>query len=241
MDWKRIVYRTVRRRGFNIVRYGRVRFMESCGIAYVLDVGANTGQYALGLRDLGYAGRIWSFEPMSNEFRLLSRAAERDPDWEVSNTAVGSKEGTAVVHVSANSYSSSLMDILPRHQAADPRSAVVGTEEVSVRRLDDVTDGKLPSEGGILLKVDTQGFEMEVLLGAKEVLHRVDLVQLEMSLVPLYDGSPVFDELYSYMRNHGFELKAVDSGFTDSATGAMLQVDGLFQRVPAVDGTGDGT
>ena len=58
----------------------------------------------------------------------------------------------------------------------------------------------------------------------------IETVQLEMSLVPLYEGSATFDDLYRIMRDFGFELVAMEEVFSDEKSGKLLQIDGVFHR-----------
>jgi FkbM family methyltransferase len=205
--------------------------MSSYEIDVVLDVGANTGQFANQLRrEVHFAGRIHSFEPLSSAFRVLQGSASRDVDWFTHNFALGDREEKRVIHVSANSYSSSLLDMLPTHAAAAPESRFVGSEEVSVRTLDSIFDEICALGDRVYLKVDTQGYEGRVLRGGRQSLPRVDTVQLEMPLVPLYSGESEFRELYDVMLDEGYVLVALDPGFNDPRTGQLLQVDAVFHR-----------
>ena len=118
--------------------------------------------------------------------------------------------------------------MLPAHEDSAPSSKYVGTEEIEVETLDRVLPGLGISNGKIWLKIDTQGFEGEVLKGSSQVLDQISTVQLEMSLTPLYAGSPTFENLLSYMIERGFRLVALQPGFTDERTGRLLQADGIF-------------
>lgn len=197
----------------------------------VLDVGANSGQYARQLRgELGYAGRILSFEPLSSAFELLEASARRDPKWEVFNLALDDTDQRQEINVAGNSYSSSLLDMLPAHLKSAPTSGYVGTEAVEVRRLDSCFSDLCGSSDRIYLKIDTQGFESRVLKGAEESLSRIDTVQMEMSLVPLYDGEILLPDMCLLMRERGYDLVALEPGFSDATHGQLLQADGVFHR-----------
>jgi FkbM family methyltransferase len=200
------------------------------GIDLVLDVGANAGQYGRFLRHIGYQGAIVSFEPLSTAFESLRQAAAGDPTWETRRAAVGKQEGVAVLNVAGNSESSSLLPMLPAHLAAYPESRYTGTEQVPVTTLETVIAG-LPDDRRIFLKVDTQGYERPVVEGAGAALQRIRGVQLEMSLVSLYEGEMLLADAIPFMAERGFVLMGFEPGASDSGSGQLLQVDGLFFRV----------
>ena len=211
--------------------YGLVRFIESLGVELVLDVGANQGQYASDLRMLGFEGRIVSFEPIRECYDLLATVAARDPGWDVRHTALGATPGTAQINVAANGgASSSLLPMMTRHRLAAPEATYVRTESVEVQRLDDAVTG-LPVGTRAFLKIDTQGFERAVLEGAPQLLSGpVVGVQLELSLVSLYEGAPIYDEMLSFMAERGFRLAWLEPGFADPESGEMLQFDAAFVK-----------
>ena len=206
------------------------RLLRETGIDLVLDVGANAGQYAAGLRILGYAGRIVSFEPLSTAHAQLGRAALRG-GWEVApRMAIGEADGDITINLAGNSVSSSILDMLPTHANAAPGSAYVSSETVPLRRLDGVAGEYMAGARRILLKIDTQGYEDRVLAGAAGVLDRFAAIQTELSLVPLYEGQTLFDEMRRRIEAAGFELYAVFPGYVDERTGQTLQLDGFFRR-----------
>lgn len=200
------------------------------GITTVLDVGANIGQYASALRASGYRGAIVSCEPLSDAFEILQRRATRDPSWAVVRTAVGAKPGTAEINVAANSYSSSLLDMTDAHTSAAPGSATVAHETVQVTTLTDLVETRGLEPERTLLKIDTQGYEAEVLDGAGALVGRLAAISLELSFVPLYAGQPLFDDLVGRLRGAGYVIYGLDAGFGDRRSGRMLQCDGLFVR-----------
>jgi len=198
-------------------------------IRMVLDVGANQGQYAAALYSKGYAGKLVSFEPLSQAHRDLSRIAARHPGWAVHRRcALGARPGTVQLNVSENLVSSSILPMQPAHT-----DAARSSRYVSVENTDEVTLDSLPeywSTSPAFLKIDTQGYELEVLKGAEAALRKVAGVQLELSLAPLYQGQPDYLELLSLLRSAGFSMWDLNPGFRAPASGRLLQFDAVFFR-----------
>lgn len=208
----------------------RLALMERYGIDVVLDVGANTGQYAKILRKAGYTGRIVSFEPLSTAFSRLARSASRDRAWKAVHLGLGARDRETTLHISGDSQASSLRPMLPLHEQVASYFTYVGEERVSIRKLDSVWDEHVSPRSRVYLKIDTQGFEKEVLDGAAKSLARIQAVQLEMSIEPLYEGTLLLPDLIRFMNRKGFTLMSVEYGFCHPETGQMLQLDGIFAR-----------
>jgi FkbM family methyltransferase len=225
--------------GYDIARFAhtshplarRQRILQYYDVDTVLDIGANSGHFARELReDIGYAHRILSFEPLSKVFRILKENAKDDPAWEVFNYAIGDADEKREINVAGNSLSSSLLNILPTHLEAAPDSRYIGKEVVDIRTLDSIFGDLCKTAKNIYMKIDTQGFENKVLKGAENSLTRIDTVQVEMSLIPLYDGELLFDEMCNLMGKKGYTLVAIENGFSAPASGQLLQIDGIFHR-----------
>ena len=237
MTFKHWARRQLWRFGYDVVAWRpdlhplarRRRLLERAGIDAVLDVGANAGQFAAELRaDLGWRGRIVSFEPLAAAYAQLAARVAADGNWDAHRYALGDRDGTARIGVAGNSYSSSLLEMLPAHLDAAPESAYVGSETVQTRRLDSVIDTVCPAPARLYLKLDVQGFERQVLAGAQATLARVRVLQLEMSLTPLYAGAAGFGELHAQLESLGLVLFALEPGFARRDSGQLLQVDGLY-------------
>jgi FkbM family methyltransferase len=230
----------LRKFGWNISRFTpashplakRKWLMQRYEIDTILDVGANTGQYARQVRnELGYKNHIISFEPLKDAFSKLKYSAAADPLWECHNFALGDKNETTTINVSANSYSSSILAMLPKHLKSAPDSRYVTQEEITAKTIDSIFDNLCSRSHHVWLKIDTQGFEERVLAGADRSLAKIDTVQIEMSLVPLYSGEFLFIDLFSLMSQRGYTLIALENGIHDKNTGQILQVDGIYHRI----------
>lgn len=225
--------------GVDLVRFApsshplarRKRIIESLHIDTVIDVGANVGQFALQMRrEVGFQGRILSFEPLTSAYRVLSGRADKDTHWKTYPFALGDRNESRAINVAENSGSSSFLQMLPAHLHSAPESAYVDSETIEIRTLDSLFQAEVPQPGNLFLKIDTQGFERRVLAGAEGSLPRIATVQLEMSLIPLYSEESLFIDLLAFMQARGYTLIAIENGFTDPATGQLLQVDGIFHR-----------
>lgn len=207
-------------------------FLQKFEVDTVLDVGANIGQFASELREAGFNRRIISFEPLSSAHSELEAKAATDPSWFIHpRTALGDHDGTVAINVSGNSVSSSILNMKPAHSDAARTSGYVGTDTAPLCRLDSVVPAYLTAGSRVFLKVDTQGFEWQVLDGAQELLSRVVGVLLEVSLVELYDGQKLWKPILDRMLASGFEIWSIDRGFTDPRDGRTLQCDIVFVRI----------
>ena len=215
--------------GFDIRkrRPNLVDFFRSRSVDLVLDVGANTGQFALDIRRLGYAGRIISFEPLLEPFRVLGEAAARDPLWSVRRLALGNSNGRTTINVSRDVKMSSVVGQTELAQRSGFQMDVVRVDEVDIARLDDANiqlSGFRP-----FLKIDTQGFEREVLEGARESLACMLGVLLELPLANLYKTWQ-FQEAIEYMYDAGFvpaQFSPVNYQLDDASS--LLEVDCVFR------------
>lgn len=201
------------------------------GTDLLFDVGANVGGYARQVRQEGYRQRIVSFEPLPDAHAALQEAARHDPLWSVHpRCALGASIGTTHINIARNSVSSSIMPMLSSHESAEPGSVYVGTAQTSVASLDSVFQQYWRSGDKVFLKIDTQGFEAEVLEGCRQSMPHIHGVQLEMSTVPLYAGQKLYPYFFELFERQGFRLWTLVPGFTSLETGQQLQFDAVFFR-----------
>lgn len=238
---KTLIRRALRPLDLDIVRIGSqptvFNFLLDRRIDLVIDVGANEGQFARSLREHNYTGRIMSFEPVASVFENLSAAARNDPKWETYNFGLGAKAERTDINVSGYSTFSSLRPLTEAATRHEQLAAVEHTEEIEIRTLDDV----LPDpSGNILLKVDTQGFEQQVLQGAGATLHALKGVLIELPIIQLYEGNWSFHEALAFMAQAGFVPAQIHPvNFHSQDTLSVVEVDCLFRPLdPRLDGPG---
>jgi len=218
------------------------RYMFECSLGEVLrrldvncvlDVGANKGQYGLMLRSLGYTGYIVSFEPAAAAFEVLREVAAHDPKWTAHQWALGAQPATLPMHVMRSTEFSSLLDPTPFSIERFQRSAPVDhDEQVKVRRLDQILPAVIRHvrDPRLFLKIDTQGYDLEVVNGAGRAIERMRGLQSEISVVPLYQRAPdMFESLAAY-RSRGFELSGLFPVVYDPEADQVLEYDCVMVR-----------
>lgn len=206
----------------------RLALLKRCSIDLVIDVGANSGQYATKLRRDGFMGHIISVEPLPDAFARLQRVMRSDRSWRGVNAAVGPLHGTATLNVSADSVCSSLLLPSDTLLNAIPTAKIVQTITVDVIPLDDLD---WPAKCSMWLKLDVQGFEKQVLEGASDLLKRVRVLELELGLKPSYEQSYTLDDAIPELRAMGFSVVSIGRGVSDPKTGQLIDADILLERL----------
>ena len=195
----------------------------------VIDVGANIGQFASSILDNGFQGEIFSIEPSSEAFNELVADSKRYQNWHViPRCALGAFEGEAKLNLSANSYSSSILNILSTHTRAAPESAYISEESVRLETLDGLFASDTAKGRNCFLKLDVQGFEDRVLAGGKRFLERIGGVKIELSILQLYTEQSLHSELISSLEKSGFSIWNLEPGFSHEISGRTFQYDAVL-------------
>lgn len=236
---KRLLQRTTRRFGYEVVRFERVLaghltvLISQLSITSVLDVGAHHGEFALMLRDAGFDGRIVSLEPVAEAYRVAERAASSDPNWTVHQLALGRTNGNASINVARSTDFSSFLSLTPYGAELERNAEPVRQERVRVARLDDVADDLLGRKrGNLFVKCDTQGWDLEVLRGADKTLRDVALVQVEMAVKPIYADAPPLTDMFEFLSDRGFEMTGAFPVVVDPDR-RLVEFDCVMARVGA--------
>jgi FkbM family methyltransferase len=215
---RRLVHAAERRfdlilaRGWRVSRLDEERHLRKLLTALqvdcVFDVGASDGQFAEMLRDaVGYEGAIVSFEPNPAAFERLKQKATVDGQWHIQNIGLGREAGTMTLHVYEASDLSSMRRLDP-NKGHQPKNAVAQEILVPVKTLADVLEETRKAVGfrRPLLKMDTQGFDVEVARGAGDRLKEFVALQSEIAFQTLYQGAPDYRTAIDYFQQAGFVL-----------------------------------
>ena len=209
-------------------------FIKDRSINVIIDIGANVGGYATGMRTSGYQGRIISIEPIQANIDVLTALACSDEKWQIApRMAIGDLNEETVINVSRNNDLSSLRTAETAMEITLPKVEVVAQERVTVRRLDGLwTELGLTAKDRVFVKVDTQGHEAAVLTGAEALLRegRIIGLQLELSLMPLYSGESTYDEICVKLKTLGYHLWYIFPGCYSKKLHRQIQFDGIFFR-----------
>jgi len=207
--------------------------LNDLGIKYVIDIGANTGQFAESLFDFNYKGSVISFEPVSKCYKTLQKRAKKNANHIVAERcAIGDANQEIKINISDDSVFSSVLKIKDDHTKLRPKARIVKQETVNLYRLDSIIDQYIPKgETSILLKIDTQGFEKQVLDGAVNTIKRLAGIKIEIPLVTIYsDTAFSFYEIIDFMKANGFVPYNFNTEGVNLKTGRVFTIDGTFFR-----------
>lgn len=211
-------------------RYSKI--IHAYNINVVFDIGANDGQFGLELLQDNFNGKIISFEPTKKAHFKLEKLSKKYSNWIVhERVAIGERYGTVKINVAGNfAESSSILDMRSAHEESAPDSKYVSNEDVKLITLDSVFDNYVMANNEILLKIDVQGYEEQVLIGAINSIKKVRAVKLECSLVSLYKGDKTYEFYFDWLKKLGFALFDLEPVHAHPITGRLLQFDAVFVR-----------
>lgn len=206
--------------------------LKHFGVTRLIDVGANEGQFGMMMRNYGFRGHMISFEPLPDAHAILSAEAAKHAPWTVARRcAVGERNGMTTLNVASNLASSSIRMMGDLHHKAAPGIHMVGQIETPLQTLDAALEQNEFDAMGAVLKIDTQGYEKQVLDGAPETLAKIKGLQIELSLDQVYVGQEDWFYFLDVTRNYGFKLWNLAPELYDKSTGQLLQVNATFFRV----------
>jgi len=208
----------------------RKKLLKHFGITKILDVGANTGQYALELRKIEYTGKIISFEPITSVFDELKNNLRKDKNCLTKNFALGDKNETKTINIAKNFASSSFFSRTEYMEKNAKHTEYISQEKVEIKILDSIFETICDSNDIVFLKLDTQGYEKNILDGSIESLKKIKGIQIELAIKPTYKEAPNFKEIFKILEDSGFKLYSLEEGFEDEKTGQLLEIDAIFFR-----------
>ena len=207
----------------------RLVWLSSLNIKTVFDIGANIGQFATEIRERLPLTQIYSFEPIKECYEQLIVNFANDKDFQGFNCALGEADGSLTMNKSSYTPSSSLLTMADSHKQLFPHTKDNIPEIIIVRRLDDIVS-EIDPEREILIKVDTQGYEDKVIAGGTRAFTITKVIIIEASFVRLYEGQPLFDDIYGKMKSFGFVYNGALHQKINPKTGEVIFEDAIFVR-----------
>ncbi len=204
------------------------------GVRTLLDIGANEGQFASMIRGVCPSARILSFEPLPACFCALEAVVKEIGNAACFNIGIGAENGIREMFMSSSTPSSSMLPMGRMHKEEWPDSSENKPVSVKVQRLDDVVDVS-DLKKPIAVKIDVQGLEDKVISGAEETFRQAAIVVIETSFVPLYEGQPLFKDIYEQMTGLGFTYQGALDTSRNKEANLILQEDSVFINPDKLD------
>jgi FkbM family methyltransferase len=187
----------------------------------IIDIGANVGDWSRMASSLFPSSRILMFDANpDNDQALRNSVCEIGDGSEYFITLLGAEKNDAVTFYKLGTGSSVL-----------PELSTVEREVVTLPMdtLDNIAE-KAILQVPLLLKLDVQGFELEVLAGGRRALRLSEVVIMEVSLVPCNNGAPLFADIISFMKEEGFVVFDFCGQSRRESDKVLLQTDVVFVR-----------
>lgn len=195
----------------------------------VIDIGANEGQFALKIRALLPDAQIMSFEPINEVYKKLQENFKNDKRFIAYNIGLGDNSGEISFYINEYSPSSSMLEMNQIHKEVFDFATNTNFVTVKIEKLDEIINIE-EIETPILLKIDVQGYEKSVLQGGFNVAAKADTIISEVSFKELYKDQPLFNEIYSLLRNINFSYSGNFEQLVSPINGEILQADAIFQK-----------
>jgi FkbM family methyltransferase len=169
----------------------------------IFDVGANIGQSIKRFKNIFLNPIIHSFEPVKECFDIINNKYY-DKNITINNFALGNYNNFKFFNVNKLTYTSSFLDINKQNNKSFLFEKK-RKEKVKIIKLDNYIKNNNIKYVDVL-KIDTQGYELEVLKGAKNSLKRIKFIEIEITLDNIYKGNPPFYQIDYIMRKNNFEI-----------------------------------
>lgn len=220
---------------YQLIKYGvaastenfkALRTISKCET--VLDIGANRGQFSMAVKYFYPNSNILAFEPLLEPFNKFNKIFKNDSKVSVFNCAIGLEDKYTIIHKSKRDDSSSLLPITDNQSKIFPGTEEVGTANIKMKKINSFINEE-DFKGPALMKIDVQGFELEVLKSCKEYLNLFDYVYIECSFIELYKGQALIDEIIKFLDVYSFGFYSIYN-IHYNRNGAMIQADFLFKN-----------
>lgn len=204
-------------------------WLKTIEIKTILDIGANTGQFAAFIHEICPDAMIYSFEPLGDCYEQLIANFKDVPRFKAFNLALGDMAGEVEMYRNEHSPSSSLLSMEELHKKSFPYTREEQIQKINVARLDEFATN-LEIQFPMLIKLDVQGFEDKVIREGINTIKKAEIIIIELSVEHLYEAQPLFDDIYRTLFNLGFQYKGNYDQLHNPIDGRVLQMDGIFVK-----------
>lgn len=206
-------------------RYNRIRNLH---ITTILDVWANKGQ-SVERRTMLLWNNIYfhCFEPLIVPFQILTEKYGNQKNISLHNIGLGSDNAEHEIFVSNIDDSSSLLAPTETMTKTYEHIHFDEKDTITIKTLDSIFKN-LDIQGNVLMKIDTQGYELEVLKGGQASLKNIAIIIVELSFTDFYQDQPLFGDVHDYLSKNGFQYYGSFEQSADPADGKPLQQDAIF-------------
>lgn len=205
-------------------------WLKTLDINCVIDIGANAGLFSEQVRRILPSAPIYAFEPLKECFDALSTRFDGDSHFQAYHCALGARQAEVVMQKNEYTPCSSLLPYTRAHKDEFPHALKEEPETVDLRTLDEMMSAKNVVGEKVLIKIDVQGYELEVFKGGEKTLSLAKAVLTETCFTKLYEGQPLFGDIYDYLVKHGFTYHGSVQQKLSQKTGMVIAQDSLFVR-----------
>lgn len=228
---KRLIKLSLKSVGLNISKVqgwqDNFTWLQRNNIKTVLDIGANTGQFAKLIHEVLPKAKIYSFEPIPSVYELLKKnTANQDLPVTCMPYALGAEDGEMEMNVNDFSPSSSMLDITDIHKKNFKFAQKTRKENITIRKLDGIPS--LDIVDNLFIKIDVQGFEDQVIKGGLSTIAKAKIILCEVTFKPLYENQKLFGDIYKEFIALGFRYEGNFEQVYDNTTGEILYADAIF-------------
>lgn len=213
----------------NITETVTTSMIASLPVKTLIDVGASLGDFIGQMKYANQDLKVHAFEPVPSVYNQLLKRFGSDANYTFYNFAVGDQDGMVQFHANDYTFSSSVLPMTSTHINEFPYTKNTSVISCEMRRLDSILSvSHLPKP--LLVKLDVQGYELQVINGGKEIISKADYIVVEVSFVELYQGQPLFDEINSRLNQMGLFYSGNIEQLVSKSSGQILQADALYCR-----------
>jgi FkbM family methyltransferase len=194
--------------------------------ATIIDIGAHIGEWSLLAHTIFPEASILMLEAQDSKAAALDKVVQAHPGKIRSRIALLGPESREDVPFHECDTAPTGSSVLA-FTSPEPLTFRV------VRRRMETLDNVLANAGIAspdFLKLDVQGFELEVLKGAPNALAAAEAVLLEVSTLAQYEGAPLFHEVVAFMHSHGYHVYDVCTLMRQRTENTLVQVDVIFVK-----------